>query len=200
MFERDEATKCWEGLMKPMVYLWVVVRRVFSASIIFSIVSMFSLRSLAFGIGGDKYMGFVNEYATDKDIEEFKLHEIWDHYHPYRKGEYYGGDKPSFTIDRQRNIFFMVIARGIREEGNQVTFLLWWNGDHVTGRLKQDGGSSELDARPFYRVWHLLNLDRPQETIVLESEVKKTLKDALRSYGYWGAKQQIPNTVVNFKF
>jgi len=157
-------------------------------------------KAFASDVNEEEKMGFVNEYASDEDIEKYNLHGIWDQYHPFRKGEYYGGNKPNFTIDREKNIFFMVIKRGIREEGNQAKFLLWWNGIHIVGRLKQEGGSSELDANPFYRVWHLLELDAIEDNAISETEIKRSLKAALKVYGYWGVRRQIPNTLVEFMF
>ena len=61
-------------------------------------------------------MAFVNEFASDEDIEKYNLYEIWDKYHPLRRGKYYLGQRPWFTIDRGRNIFFMLIGGGGRED------------------------------------------------------------------------------------
>lgn len=145
-------------------------------------------------------MDFINEYASEEDIEKYRLYEIWDKYEPFRKGEYYGGNRPSFTISRTRDTFLMLLKVGIREEGNHLTFLLWFKGQHILAGLKQEGGSSELNASPFYRVWHLLRLEVPETVSVSQAEILETLKSALRVYGYWGVQQQIPNTIVNFKF
>lgn len=56
-------------------------------------------------------MAFVNEYATDEDIEKYDLNEIWDKYHPARKGKYYVGNQPEFTIDRERDFFLIHNSR-----------------------------------------------------------------------------------------
>ncbi len=198
--EKGKKPKLGAALQAPVAHFQILFCKLHAMFFICNMVVFYSISLLMPEVSEGKDMGFVNEYASDEDIEKYELHEIWDKYHPRRRGDYYGGERPSFTIDRENKIFFMVIARGIREEGNQATFLLSWNGEHITGRIKQDGGSSELGSSPFLRVWHLLMLDRPESSKVSDSEVKNCLKDALKVYGYWGVRKQIPNTIVKFKF
>ena len=50
-------------------------------------------------------MAFVNEYASEEDIEKYGLKEIWDRYHPFRKGRYFGGNTPAphrMTLEEKR--------------------------------------------------------------------------------------------------
>jgi hypothetical protein len=148
----------------------------------------------------ERVMAFVNEYASDEDIEKYGLKEIWDKYYPFRKGKYFGGNRPAWTIDRERNAFLMVVARGTGEEGNQVSFLLWWDGAHVVARMKQKGGSADLEEVPFYRIWHLVKLATPSDLPISREDILDALKDALTVYGYWGVQEQVPNTIVKFSF
>ncbi|MES9822515.1 MAG: hypothetical protein ABW161_07200 [Candidatus Thiodiazotropha sp.] len=64
-------------------------------------------------------MTFVNEFASEEDIEKYDLNGIWNQYFPSRKGKYYLGQRPWFTIDRERNIFFMVLDGGREEHSNR---------------------------------------------------------------------------------
>ena len=54
-------------------------------------------------------MSFVNDFASDEDIAKYDLNGIWDKYNPLSKGEYYLRQRPWFTVDRDRNIFFMML-------------------------------------------------------------------------------------------
>lgn len=146
-------------------------------------------------------MGFVNEYVPEADIEKYDLHGIWDKYYPFRKGRYFGDNNPSWTVDREVNVFLMSIGIGRGEHGNRTKFLLWWNRTHLVAELDLvEGSSGDLDANPFMRVWDLVRIDLPTELEGKRTEVERTLKEALRIYGYWGVRKQRPNTVVEFKF
>jgi hypothetical protein len=81
-----------------------------------------------------------------------------------------------------------------------VSFLLWWDGFHIVARVKQEGGSSDLEAVPFYRFWHLVKLAIPSDIPVSRENVLEALRHALTVYGYWGVQEQVPNTVVKFSF
>jgi hypothetical protein len=60
-------------------------------------------------------MPFVNEYVSDDDIEKYRLDELWLRYHPEYKSvpSIY---RHNWTIDRERNTYFMVVGGGGREE------------------------------------------------------------------------------------
>ena len=146
-------------------------------------------------------MGFVNEYVSDEDIKKYDLNGIWDKYHPLWKGDYYLGERPSWTIDRDQNVFLMPLKIGGRGTGNRVKFLLWCDGAFVviSVDLSRDS-SSELDAVPFKRVWELVSINPSSSIKFSAKEILRIFKEALVAYGYWGARKQIPNTVVEFRF
>ncbi|MCU7923330.1 MAG: hypothetical protein KZQ88_11625 [Candidatus Thiodiazotropha sp. (ex Dulcina madagascariensis)] len=146
-------------------------------------------------------MTFVNEFASDEDIEKYDLNGIWDQYHPLRKGKYYLGQRPWFTIDRKRNIFFMVLSGGREEHSNRKETLLWIDGYHVLIVIDlAEGSSPNTNNLPFKRVWELVGI-HPQRDFTQSREViVKVLKEALTVYGYFGVHKQVPNTVVEFKF
>lgn len=146
-------------------------------------------------------MAFVNEYVPDEDIEKYDLRGIWDKYYPLYKGEFYFGNKPHWTIDRENNLFLTTIEPGGSGRGNRKRFLLWFDGMHVVVELALvEGSSGDLDANPFVRVWDLVRLDIQGSAKKEEIELIQVLKDAMNAYGYRGATGQRPNTVVEFKF
>ena len=146
-------------------------------------------------------MGFVNEYVSDEDVEKFDLHGIWDQFHPLYKGELFLGNRPEWTIDRVANVFLISMAIGRGKHGNRRTFLLWVNGEQVTVDVDLAGGSSgDLDDDPFMRVWDLARIELPPRLEGKEEDIVGILKAGLETFGYWGIRDQRPNTVVKFNF
>jgi hypothetical protein len=146
-------------------------------------------------------MAFVNEYASDDDVERYGLREIWDKYHPMDKGEYFYGRKAEWTVDRDNQAFLMLAAIGIREDSNKLEFLLWLNGTEVIASLTMlPGSSARLDDDPFVIVWGLNYLRIKKGIEIPKEQILDVLKSALSTYGYWGIRHQIPNTEVRFHF
>ena len=146
-------------------------------------------------------MTFVNEYVSDEDIEKYDLNGLWNRYFPRRKGQPFLGNRPGWTIDRERNIYLLAIEQGINEHGNRTTFILWWDGVQLLAKLDLvEGSSGKFDEVPFVVVWALFSITRPESCKVAREDIIQALKEALATYGYFGVKRQIPNTVVEFKF
>jgi hypothetical protein len=146
-------------------------------------------------------MPFVNEYATEEDFEKFDLNGLWDQYHPFQKGDYYWGTKANFTIDRERNVFLMVISIGGRETPSSTSILLWINGEKVLVHLKRAaGGSGKIDARPFHIVWDFVSVRADKNCNVSQEEIFNLVREAMSVYGFGGILRQIPETVVSFNF
>jgi hypothetical protein len=145
-------------------------------------------------------MTFVNEYATDDDIEKYDLNGVWDKYHPARKGKYYLGQRPSFTIDRERNIYFKTIRSGRFDESNRKTALLWINERHIIVELIKAGGLNPkgLNTNPFKIRWELVGYHPDPGILQSKKQIMAILNEALIVYGYSGARKQLPNTVVEF--
>jgi hypothetical protein len=146
-------------------------------------------------------MAFVNEYASDEDVEKYGLKEIWDKYHPLRRGDYFYGRKPEWTVNREANAFLIVLGIGHGEEGNRIDFLLWQDGIEVKAHLELlDDSSGDLNAVPFRRVWGLTKLSFSDCSKIPKSDITETLRQALTTYGYRGVRKQQPKTIVEFRF
>ena len=146
-------------------------------------------------------MAFVNEYASDEDIEKYKLNEVWDRYHPHGKDDRFWGRKPELTIDHDRDVFLTVESSGKVTGGTQYKFLLSIRGEEVFVYLNLVKGSSpKLTDRPFYRFWDFVTIDKPAKCSLEDSEIIQEVKSAVSAFGYNGARKQIPDTVVKFNF
>lgn len=146
-------------------------------------------------------MAFVNEFASEEDIKKYDLYGIWDKYHPLRKGKYYLGQRPWFTVDREKNIYFMVLGGGREENCNRKKVLLWINGYNVVAEIDlADGSSPNFTDVPFKVVWDLVGLHPQIDINMPERQIVEILKEALTVYGHFGVHMQIPNTIVEFNF
>ncbi len=145
-------------------------------------------------------MAFVNEYISEEDIKKYGIEEIWLRYH----AAYGGTSKPpgfrfQWTIDRARDIYFMQVGGGGRDEIDLAIWILDWQGKKTRVDLaKTSDGSMSFSERPYRIVWELRN--SPAMDSMSRGELLAVIREALVGYGYGGVREQIPETVVNFKF
>jgi len=146
-------------------------------------------------------MAFVNEYVSEEDIKKYSLEEDWIRRNPqYRPEGRPASCRLKWTIDRERNIYFMVVGGGGREE-NFTDCILNWDGKELAVRLVETaGGSKNLNEVPFKIIWDLEFIRPSQLDVVSHQEIVLVLKEVLTVFGYDGARRQIPNSVVEFKF
>ena len=150
---------------------------------------------------GEIGMAFVNENVSEDDIEQYKLKEMWLRHN----SEYRHEGVPSFyqfqwTINRDINVYYMPLST----RGGEVNFIdsvLYWDGTEVEVRLQlAEGSSPKFDDNPFYRIWNLLGFTPEKLPAIDPNTIIDLLKAAIITYGYSGARKQIPNTVVKFNF
>jgi hypothetical protein len=127
-------------------------------------------------------MAFVNEYVA---VEDYK-------YIPYP-----AGDRPMWTVDRSRNIFLQILnlyGHPANFPDNWGECLLSIDGKQNFIKLKEENGFLSKDRLFCTIVW---SIKTPEK---YESSVLDILKEALTTYGFIGAYEQIPNTIVKFTF
>lgn len=147
-------------------------------------------------------MAFVNEYVSGEDVQKYNLDEVWLHRNPVyrREGKLPPGFRHKWTVDRERNFYFMVTGGGGYDRGNITECVLYLDGVLLNVELAKPGeGSKSFSEQPYRIVWEL-NKMLPKLPDSTSQEAVRVLKDALRAYGYAGARRQIPNTIVEFKF
>ena len=92
----------------------------------------------------------------------------------------------------------------VSSRGGEVNFIdgvLLWDGTEVRVRLQlAEGSSPKFSDNPFYVIWNLLGFTPEKLPAVDPNTIIDVLKAALITYGYSGARKQIPNTVVKFNF
>ena len=143
-------------------------------------------------------MAFVNEYVSERDIEKFKLDDLckrwWGHLPPRHRH--------AWTIDRERESFFIPMRSGREWNSNSTRAVLFYQGVELAVDVaRADGSSGMLNESPFRVVWDLEGIAFPVGAPPIPREdIESVLKDALTAFGFDGANRQLPNTVVEFKF
>jgi hypothetical protein len=141
---------------------------------------------------------FANEYVSDDDVKKYRLDELWLGYHPEYES-FPSSFRHMWTIDRERDAYFMVMGEGGRE-ANATMCELYMNGTHSNVRIRMTGVSHSFSDQPFKVGWELIDIRTNGVLRHADDETIKVLKDALSAYGYDGANCQVPNTIVEFHF
>ena len=143
-------------------------------------------------------MAFENEYISEEDIKKYKLDEVWLKWHPFDESvpKYV---RLTWTVDREREAYFMRVRVGREEESNQVTFVFYTRGEKFTVKLdRAPGGSINYKERPYRIVWRLVGIWPAQPKSASRDEVLNDLKDALTAFGEGGVRSYVTDTVVEF--
>jgi hypothetical protein len=124
-------------------------------------------------------MTFVNEFISKDDADEFGLEAI-------DKRFIVGGTRArDWTIDRDRNIYLRVVARGREEFFHQSFWTFYWHGDLLEVELENISTTgSEGDARHAHK--RLVDLSLPGHLEHRRGEVLDDLKEALTVYATGG--------------
>ena len=80
-------------------------------------------------------MTFVNEYISPEDVEKYHIKEIDERF-------FKAHHKPSWTIDRERNIWLRYMTKGHEEFTNHWKFAFYWKGRLLDIELEVSGGEA----------------------------------------------------------
>lgn len=144
-------------------------------------------------------MAFVNEYISDNDVKKFQLDELWLKYHPAYKSvpDYY---RYRWTIDRERDTYFMIMGSGREELSNRATCVLCIKGNLYEIELDIARGTSlSYSDQPYKLIWEMASFWPSEHKIEQRAEIINLLKDALTAYGAEGVRRQVADTIVEFK-
>jgi hypothetical protein len=144
-------------------------------------------------------MTFINEYVSDEDIRKYRLDDLWDRTHP--RQPWRGTHRHSWTIDRNRNTYLMLIRSGREmKSANRFEFLLWWDGNEIYLDLEREGNANFRTGEGSGK-WHLRNPHQLASIDAAKSnEIAAALKAALLQYGFSGVEHQLKNYVVHTAF
>ncbi|WP_443190348.1 hypothetical protein [Pseudomonas indica] len=136
-------------------------------------------------------MGFVNEFMSAEDIKKYGIEEI---NRRFLKSNY----APTWTVDRQRNIYLRQVASGREEFAGQKDYTFYWRGEMVVVRLDKSGGG--VRGGEGWCHYKMLRLDLPEVLKDQCQEVLDDLKEALIAYQDAGVDSVTTKHTATFDF
>jgi hypothetical protein len=124
-------------------------------------------------------MRFANERIPEEDVEKFGLPNIDK---KFKFGRTYARD---WAIDRSRDMYLRLVARGREEGADQSTWTFYWKGELLTVQLEMISATA---ARGGHRREHerLVSLELPPHLEQQREQVVADLIDALTAYKSFG--------------
>jgi hypothetical protein len=113
-------------------------------------------------------MAFVNEYISDEDRQAYGIEAIDQN---FVTG---GTSSRQWTIDRGRDIYLRVVARGRDKVAHQSTWTLFWHGELVVADLSLVDITSSRNGKHGSVCYRLRRLRLPP---YLEAQRKKMISD-----------------------
>ncbi len=142
-------------------------------------------------------MAFVNEYISPEDVEKYGIKALDDFY-------FKGHSRPSWTRDRERDIYLRYMTSGHEEFADEWTCVLYWRGRQIEAVLKVSGGGKPGgDQWSHYQLLRLrtpIRRSLPNELGQDEVEAKAILKEALIAYRDFGVRSDSTNHTATFDF
>lgn len=144
-------------------------------------------------------MSFVNEFASEEDIKNYKLEGVMLRYHAVHKKTGYPY-KYKWTIDREKEIYLMPVKSGREERSNRQTWVLKTKGHEIEIVTDRVGKAQKYTDVPYVVSWDLVTATPKQIESLSYEEIISILKEALTVYGDNGVDEFVKNPVVNFNF
>jgi hypothetical protein len=144
-------------------------------------------------------MAFVNEYVLDEDTETAR--NAWKAFNPFwtDSDEKLIG-KFSWTIDKERDVFFIPVSTGRYEKSDQKTCVLSWQGVLLLVTIVTLESELDYANKTGRKKWGLLDIWKPKDFIVADTDIIPVLKEALLAYGQHGMHSYATDYPITFAF
>lgn len=145
-------------------------------------------------------MAYVNEFASEEDVEKYHLRELWDKYMLRYKGDYFYGREPWFTIDREREKFLFKLGGGAVPPEYQQKFLFWDRGRELTAYVNRLPSYDDRSREgPMLIRWRCVLLEEGRWNWISDEEAWREIKVAIAAFGQKGVFSQREDVVVEFE-
>lgn len=142
-------------------------------------------------------MAFVNEPIPEEDIKKYEIAK-WDE--KYLKGHY----QPSWTVDRERDMYLRYICTGHEELCNRWTFSFYWKKYVLSVQLDSSGGGEwrGTQCRHYDLVRLMISLfdPLPESLEAHRPEILADLKEALIAFKDLGVLSSSTSHTATFNF
>jgi hypothetical protein len=134
-------------------------------------------------------MPFINEKISveDKARVDWRLFKIWPN------DQFYFDTPDMWTIDREKNAFFIRLSIG-RPDGPPPVYALFWNGVFIRVVVM---GSWETKAKGLGN-WEIRAIDIPEELLRHRTEIIELLKGAIEAHGWNYSRELIDEINITF--
>jgi hypothetical protein len=147
-------------------------------------------------------MAFVNEYISKEDMEKYKIRSVWAKFDRIKSDEERDllMGKYSWTVDKDRDVFFIPVERGREEYSNEITCAFVWEGSLVAVTIANLFSAMDPSSMTAERKWDLLGIEKPTNFSLADEVIITVLKEALRAYQYDGVRTPVLSCHVSFNF
>ncbi|MBK8186316.1 MAG: hypothetical protein IPK77_03185 [Cellvibrio sp.] len=150
-------------------------------------------------------MAFINQYISEEDMQKYNIREIWKKIYPshsYKSLDNIAtlNGKYSWTVDRARNIFFIMMLSGTFESSHLSSSVLSLEGKLVKIVLSSEGGSWDNNTRNGHQIWGLHSIERLDKSSISDEYILERLKEALKTHQISGIYRLTNTYSVSFTF
>ncbi|BBB26399.1 hypothetical protein [Amphritea japonica] len=143
-------------------------------------------------------MSFINEYVTEADIEKYGLFDVKCSAKPSLiKRGLPSGFKYHWTVDKERNIYLMLLGIGKEEFSNRFKWVLNIDGMEIVFETdKSSKGSGNIYDRPYLVIWDLIAGNKNNYLNSMNEDEFNILKEAIECFGCFGIVNELDDVVV----
>lgn len=147
-------------------------------------------------------MAFVNEYISDEDMEKYDVRSVWAKFDRIKSNEERDllMGRYSWTIDRERDIFFIPVEWGREEYSNELTCAFVWEGRLITVTIANMFSTIDRTSMVAEKKWGLISIQKPNSFSLADEVILSVLKEALTAYQYNGIRTPVLSCHVSFNF
>ena len=128
-------------------------------------------------------MAFINEYIPQEDLIKYDIEAFYVTY-------VVGGTRPrQWTIDREKNIYVIKVARGREEYFNQTTWVLYFE-NHLIEFFIDYLGEQESNVGATIERKKLRQINLPEQMRMRRDEIILVIREALTAYKDGGVLSQ----------
>jgi hypothetical protein len=135
-------------------------------------------------------MTFVNELISEEDKAKYDWSKFkaWDFSWPLRPWKW--------TIDREKDVFFVGLEGQGRESERPETYALYWKGFVIRLEVEITGHLNGKFWDEIY--WKILRMSIPVEIEMNRDEIILDLREAIDAYGRFHDRSDIKSVKINF--
>lgn len=133
-------------------------------------------------------MAFVNELISDEDKKriDWSKFKAWPHSDSHQPWKW--------TIDKQLNVFLVMLGGRGREEEHPETYALSWKGDVIRFEAERDG--KDTFGTGVDMSWKIFHIAIPPNLEEQRQEILGVLREAIDAHGSIYKREQVKSVRI----